>query len=90
MSSRTDTLHSMMFDALAQGGRPVGAETIPPHRRVLTPAERRAEESTRAAREITDAEAVRRQAEVARLKAARMKREAEAVEAPAVKKGRRR
>ncbi|WP_037280544.1 hypothetical protein [Rubellimicrobium mesophilum] len=84
MTSRTDTLHIMMSDALAQGGRPLAAEAVPPHRRVLTPAERRAEESTRVAREITEARTEQRQAEVARLKAARLKREAEVV--PAVKR----
>jgi hypothetical protein len=88
--SRSDDHLRMIFDGLAPEGAPLAE--VPPYNRVLTPAERRAEETTRVAREITGAEAERRQSDVARLREARLQREAEekaavAVAAPA-KKGR--
>lgn len=48
-----------------------------------TPAQRRAEETTRVAREATDAEAEKRHAKVAKLKEARLARAAEMALAPA-------
>ena len=74
-TSRTDALNAI-FDNLSLDGpaRP----DVPPHRRVLTPAETKAAETTRVAREHTDAESDQRQAQVARLKQARLEKEAAA------------
>ena len=74
MTSRTDALHHMMFDALMRE-KPAAIAAVPPHRRVLTPAEVKAAETTRYAREVTDTEAEKRQAQVARLREARLSRE---------------
>ena len=85
-TTRTDALNAI-FDNLSLDGpaRP----DVPPHRRVLTPAETKAAETTRVAREHTDAESDQRQAQVARLKQARLEKEAaaavEAAEAKAAK-----
>ena len=70
--SRTDALHAI-FDNLSVEGpsRP----DVPPHRRVLTPAETKAAETTRVAREHTEGLADQRQAQVARLKQARLEKE---------------
>ncbi len=54
---------------------PVVPQT-PAFRPPLTPYERRAEETTRAAREITESERERSQADVARLRQARLERDA--------------
>ena len=93
MTVNTDHLQHMLFDTLS-AERPAVIAAVPPHRRVLTPAEVKAGETTRVAREFTDAEAVARHAQVARLKQARLERQAEekaakAAEPPA-KKGRKR
>jgi hypothetical protein len=79
MANRSDALEKL-FDSLATH-QPAEVAGVPAYNRVLTPAERRAEETTRAAREITDAEAEKRQADVGRLRAARLAREAEDAEA---------
>ena len=76
MTSRTDDLHPLWFESLS-GERPAAIAAVPPHRRVLTPAEVKARETTRVAREFTDAEAEQRQAQVARLKQARLEKEAQ-------------
>lgn len=92
MASRTDDLSRLWFDDLSPG-RPAAVAAVPPHRRVLTPAEVKAGETTRAAREFTDAEAEARHAQVARLRQARLEREAEeraAKAAPAPKAKRKR
>jgi hypothetical protein len=81
VANRTDALERL-FDSLAQH-QPAEVAGVPAHNRVLTPAERRAEETTRVAREITDGEAEKRQADVGRLRAARLARDAEAAEAAA-------
>ncbi len=73
--SKSDDHLRMIFDGLSPQGAPLAE--VPPYNRVLTPAERRAAETTRVAREITDAEAEKRQAHVARLREARLSREAE-------------
>jgi hypothetical protein len=86
MSSRTDALHHMSFQSLMDGGRASAADAVPPHRRVLTPAERRAEESTRIAREATETAAEKRQAQVAKLKAAREAHEGEVAAEKAAEK----
>jgi hypothetical protein len=75
MTSRSDTLHDLLFEGLTAEAPSTIAE-VPPHRRVLTPAERKAAETTRVAREATEAEAEQRQAQVARLRRARLEREA--------------
>jgi hypothetical protein len=61
------------------------------YRPTRTPAEVRAESTTRVAREMTDADAERRQTQVAKLRAARLAKEAEetaAAAAPEPKKKR--
>lgn len=74
MTSRVDALHQMMFQGLG-GEQPAAIAAVPPHQRVLTPAEVKAAETTRYAREFTDTEAEKRQAQVARLRQARLERE---------------
>ena len=93
MTSRSDDLHPLWFESLG-GERPAAIAAVPPHRRVLTPAEVKATETNRAAREFIDAESEQRQAQVARLKQARLEKEAEEksalAAAPPVKKTRKR
>jgi hypothetical protein len=84
MTDRAADHLRMIFDGLAPEGAPLAE--VPPYNRVLTPAERRAAETTRVAREITDAEAEKRQADVARLREARLLREAEDKAAKAAEK----
>lgn len=84
MTDRNDDHLRMIFDGLSPGGAPVAE--VPPYERVMTPAERRAAETTRVAREITGAEAEKRQADVARLREARLAREEEDRAAKAAEK----
>lgn len=73
MTSQTDERLRFLFEVSVPDRAPTAE--VPAYARVLTPAERRAEETTRVAREITDAEAAKRQADVARLRAARLEKE---------------
>jgi hypothetical protein len=84
MTSRTETELRSMFDRLSFD-TPATIAEVPPHKRVLTPSEAKAAETTRVAREHTETQADQRQAQVARLREARMEKEkGEAVEAQAV------
>jgi hypothetical protein len=84
MTTRTETELRTMFDRLSFD-TPTTLAEVPPHKRVLTPAEAKAAETTRVAREHTETMADQRQAQIARLKQARMEKEkGEAAEAEAV------
>ena len=83
MTSRKTMMESLWPEAPRPSTEGLGA--MPGFRPARTPAETRAEETTRVAREMTDAETERRQARTAELRRARLAKEAAADVAPPVK-----
>lgn len=79
--------HSTMENWIAQTfGRALPAvPQTPAFQSPMTPSERKADQTTRVSREITDAAKERSQADVARLRQARLERDAEATASVPVK-----
>ena len=83
MTTRRTMMESLWPEAPRPSTEGLGAPAG--FRPARTPAETRAEETTRVAREMTDAEAERRQARTAELRRARLAKEATESAAPPVK-----
>jgi hypothetical protein len=91
MTSRLDTAEHL-WSKLMSGDQPSQEKNVPGFRPVQTPHERKADDRTRLVREITDAATDQRVANVARLRQARLNKEAEdksqaAPAAPTKKRG---
>ena len=74
--SRPDASDAGWLERFMSGTKPVET-AAPAFRPQLSPSERKADERTRVARQMTDADTEKRSALTARLKAARLEKEAE-------------
>ncbi len=76
MTSRLDTAEDL-WSKLMSGDQPSQGKNVPGFRQVQTPHQQKADDRTRLVREMTDASTDQRLANVARLRQARLNKEAE-------------